>query len=113
MRSASGLTTDLNGTPPLERAPARKHRLDQTLTHGIQAAKASAAPRVPRGPPLNRRPSPATGVPGGSSRCRRTEVIRRVQINLIESPIASTIEAQGQPDGHGGVAVLVYGWFEG
>jgi hypothetical protein len=31
----------------IERAPARKHRVDQTLTHGLQAAKASVAPCVP------------------------------------------------------------------
>jgi hypothetical protein len=34
-------------TPPLERAPTHKHRVDQTLTHGLQAAKMSVAPRVP------------------------------------------------------------------
>src|SRR5215217_2535073 len=46
MRSASGRITDLKAHLH-SNGPGIQARVDQTLTHGLQAAKVSAAPRVP------------------------------------------------------------------
>jgi hypothetical protein len=50
--------------------------VDQTLTPGIQAAKASAPPRVPHDPTVNRRPARGlvAGV-GGTRRAAQIDVL--------------------------------------